>query len=78
MVMRKLILRITVSLFMAVICLDSYGQDIKKARETFLRLTEMNYAPDDEVTETMIRLSGDGRANDVMLLQLYMDCRSNT
>ena len=45
---------------------------MKKARETFLRLTEMNYAPDEEVAETMMRLSGEGRANDVMLLQLYM------
>ena len=45
---------------------------MKRARESFLRLTEMNYAPDEEVAETMMRLSGEGRANDVMLLQLYM------
>lgn len=46
--------------------------DLRKAREVFLTLTEKNYAPDASVAEDFIRLSEIGRANDVMLLQLYM------
>ena len=70
--MKKYLLLLVASLLIGVTCLSAKEDDMKKARETFLRLTEMNYAPNDEVTQTMIHLSGEGRANDVMLLQLYL------
>ena len=58
--MRKYLLMIAASLLIGVTSLNAKDGDMNKARETFLRLTEMNYAPNAEVTETMIRLSGEG------------------
>lgn len=54
------------------ICMYAATDDMVKAREAFLRMTLMDYSPDRQVAEKFVKLSDDGRANDVMLLQLYM------
>ena len=41
-------------------------------RKSFVDATVVNYAPDTELTEKFIRYSDNGRANDVLLLQLYL------
>ena len=45
---------------------------LDRLRDAFIDVSVMSYAPDGEVTERFIRYSDYGRANDVLLLQLYM------
>lgn len=48
----------------------SSGQ-LDRVRAAFVNVSVMSYAPDREATERFIRYSDYGRANDVLLLQLY-------
>ena len=48
----------------------SCKSDLEKTRDAFVKMSVVNYAPNDEVTENFIRYSENGRANDVLLLQL--------
>ena len=41
-------------------------------RDSFVEASVATYAPDEEVTEKFLEYSDYGRANDVLLLQLYM------
>lgn len=45
---------------------------LKEVKSAFLKMTQLDYSPTPEVTDNLIRFSDWGRANDVMLLQLYM------
>ncbi len=45
---------------------------IAQMRKTFIETSCVNYAPSREITDRFIRYSDWGRANDVLLLQLYM------
>ena len=45
---------------------------LEKVREAFVEASIVSYAPDEEVTRRFIEYSDYGRANDVLLLQLYM------
>lgn len=44
-------------------------------REAFVKASTVSYAPDAELTDKFIRYSDYGRANDVLLLQLYMSVK---
>ena len=48
---------------------------LDRVRDSFVRVSALSYAPDEEITDRFIRYSDYGRANDVLLLQLYT-CRS--
>lgn len=48
------------------------GQGLDAVRQSFIRASAATYAPNEEVTRRFIRFSDHGRANDVLLLQLYM------
>ncbi len=49
--------------------------DVKAARESFVRAAVASYSPAEEITEKFIAYSDYGRANDVLLLQLYMSVK---
>ena len=44
---------------------------LDRVRQAFVDVSVMSYAPDGEATERFVRYSDYGRANDVLLLQLY-------
>lgn len=44
---------------------------LDRVRQAFVDVSVMSYAPDGETTERFVRYSDYGRANDVLLLQLY-------
>lgn len=46
--------------------------DLEALRKAFVEASVETYAPNEEVTDLFIRYSDYGRANDVLLLQLYM------
>lgn len=48
---------------------------IEAARRSFVRTAAASYSPAEEITEEFIRFSDYGRANDVLLLQLYMSVK---
>lgn len=50
----------------------SCRSDLEKTRDAFVEMSVFNYSPNEEVTENFIKYSENGRANDVLLLQLYM------
>lgn len=45
---------------------------LEKVRKAFVEASIVSYAPDEEVTRRFMEYSDYGRANDVLLLQLYM------
>lgn len=45
---------------------------LEKVRKAFVEASIVSYAPDEAVTRRFIEYSDHGRANDVLLLQLYM------
>lgn len=45
---------------------------IDRIRDSFIETSACNYSPNDSVTRNFIEYSDYGRANDVLLLQLYM------
>lgn len=50
----------------------SYAGSLDGLREAFIRASAATYAPNDSITRRFIEYSDHGRANDVLLLQLYM------
>lgn len=54
---------------------DGRCTDIETARKSFVRTAVSSYSPTEEVTEQFIAYSDYGRANDVLLLQLYMSVK---
>lgn len=54
------------------ISLASAATPLDSLRKAFVEASAVTYAPNQEVTERFIRYSDNGRANDVLLLQLYM------
>ena len=48
------------------------GSSLDEVRKAFVQASIVSYAPDDDVTQKFIEYSDYGRANDVLLLQLYM------
>ena len=44
---------------------------LDRVRQAFVDVSVMSYVPDGEATERFVRYSDYGRANDVLLLQLY-------
>ena len=67
--MRKYICIILLEL-LAFIQVDASPLD--DLRKSFVDASIVNYAPDDESTKRFIRYSDNGRANDVLLQQLYL------
>ena len=63
---------ILLALMMASVMGLSAKSDMDKMREAFVKMSVLNYSQTDEVTENFIKYSDGGRANDVLLLQLYM------
>ncbi|MCM1176338.1 MAG: heparinase II/III family protein [Clostridium sp.] len=49
--------------------------DMEAARKSFIRTAVASYSPNEEVTDRFIAYSDYGRANDVLLLQLYMSVK---
>ena len=45
---------------------------LEEVRKAFVEASVVSYAPDEDVTWKFIEYSDYGRANDVLLLQLYM------
>lgn len=73
--MRKkfLILTVLFSLCPAGIILAGTGKTVLDTiKEAFIKASAYDYSPNAEVTERFIEYSDWGRANDVLLLQLYM------
>lgn len=67
--------RILATIITMILC--SHGvyasaSELDTVREAFVRMSLKDYSPNPEVTENFIKYSDNGRANDVMLLQLYM------
>ena len=56
----------------AVLSLSAAASPLDDLRKAFVEASAVTYAPNEEVTERFIRYSDNGRANDVLLLQLYM------
>ena len=50
----------------------AHDTGLSKIRNAFVEASVATYAPDEEVTEKFLEYSDYGRANDVLLLQLYM------
>ena len=48
------------------------ARSLDPVRKAFVEASAYNYAPDAQSTQNFIRYSDHGRANDVLLLQLYM------
>lgn len=67
--MRKFISIILLELFALFQVVASPLDDLRKS---FVDASIVNYAPDDDVAINFIRYSDNGRANDVLLLQLYL------
>ncbi len=64
---------LALSLFFVFSLSEAEGKEaLKGLRESFARAAVVSYAPDATVTDRYIRYSDEGRANDVLLLQLYM------
>lgn len=59
-------------LALALSCAEAGASPLDGIRKAFVDAAACNYAPDDSVTARCIRYSEHGRANDVLLLQLYM------
>ena len=51
---------------------NATASPLNDLRKAFVEASAVTYAPNEEVTERFIRYSDNGRANDVLLLQLYM------
>ena len=49
----------------------AFAGHLDRVKEAFVNVSVMSYAPDGEATGRFIRYSDYGRANDVLLLQLY-------
>ena len=67
MIGKRILLILTV-----IISVNVFGSPLDSLRKSFVAASAVSYSPDDEVTERFIRYSDNGRANDVLLLQLYM------
>jgi hypothetical protein len=52
--------------------LSATASPLNELRKAFVEVSAVTYAPNEDVTERFIRYSDNGRANDVLLLQLYM------
>ena len=66
-------IKLTIALILAVSSATcATASPLKELRRAFVEASAVTYAPNDEVTERFIRYSDNGRANDVLLLQLYM------
>ena len=66
-------IKLTIALILAVSSATcATASPLKELRRAFVEASAITYAPNDEVTERFIRYSDNGRANDVLLLQLYM------
>lgn len=52
--------------------LSAGTDDLQRVRERFVEASAQNYAPDEASLRNFIRYSDHGRANDVLLLQLYI------
>jgi chondroitin AC lyase len=55
-----------------VLSLSATASPLNELRKAFVEVSAVTYAPNEDVTERFIRYSDNGRANDVLLLQLYM------
>lgn len=62
-----------IAVFSAVFCVQASQLD--ELRKAFIRASVVNYAPDEQMVRQFIEYSDYGRANDVLLLQLYMSVR---
>ena len=51
---------------------EDLSPSLEKVRKAFVEASVVSYAPDEDVTWKFIEYSDYGRANDVLLLQLYM------
>ncbi len=59
-------------MLLLVFSAPAVGSDMEKAREAFLKITLLDHAPNQEIAEKFVEYSERGRANDVLLMQLYM------
>ena len=71
--MDRIRIKLTIVLIFAVSSVTRVSASpLNEVRKAFIEASAVTYAPNDEVTERFIRYSDNGRANDVLLLQLYM------
>lgn len=61
-----------ISILSAVYSLSIAASPLDDLRKSFIDASVVTYAPNAEVTERFVHYSDNGRANDVLLLQLYM------
>lgn len=73
--MKKIIFTAVLSFLVLTAASASEPTPISYIREAFVRASVVSYAPDEEVTDMFIRYSDYGKANDVLLLQLYMSVK---
>lgn len=64
--------RIITAIFTLALVVNAGASPIEDLRKSFVEASVVSYAPNEEVAERFIRYSDHGRANDVLLLQLYM------
>lgn len=70
--MKKTIICLATTLLCAFYTYASSQRLVDEIRESFIEASACNYSPNDSITAHFIEYSGYGRANDVLLLQLYM------
>ena len=63
---------VVIGVFLFAALFDVAATPLEKLRAAFVEASAVTYAPNEDVTERFIRYSDNGRANDVLLLQLYM------
>ena len=71
--MRKMTNRVLVFLVAVTLSLNLSASPLDDLRRSFVEASAVSYAPNDEVTERFVKYSDNGRANDVLLLQLYQE-----
>ena len=60
------------SIFVLAVVFEAVASPLDDLRKSFVEASVVSYSPNAEVTEKFVRYSDNGRANDVLLLQLYM------
>lgn len=69
---KKMRARYFISFVAALTFINASASPLDDLRRSFVEASVVTYAPNDEITEKFVRYSDNGRANDVLLLQLYM------
>lgn len=73
--MKKFIIIATLAFLTVTAAHASEATPLSYIRDSFIKASLVSYAPDAEITDKFIAYSDYGRANDVLLLQLYMSVK---